>query len=157
MGLMSGHLLATLIVVAGVGVLIAQHPLALAGLTVAGALYLLWLGITLLRHPAAPEKATQHAGNWTQWAVKGLCISGLNPQVFAVPGPASAIHRPNRKLVDSDADVRAWDDAPYHLYHGLSAGGLWFESGAGDPATGGPSGEQGIGRVDGADSAGTAV
>jgi threonine/homoserine/homoserine lactone efflux protein len=36
MGLMSGHLLATLIVVAGVGVLIAQHPLALTGLTVAG-------------------------------------------------------------------------------------------------------------------------
>jgi threonine/homoserine/homoserine lactone efflux protein len=82
MGLMSGHLLATLIVVAGVGVLIAQHPLALAGLTVAGALYLLWLGITLLRHPAAPEKATQHAGNRTQWAMKGLCISGLNPKVF---------------------------------------------------------------------------
>jgi threonine/homoserine/homoserine lactone efflux protein len=61
---------------------IAQHPLALTGLTVAGALYLLWLGIGLLRHPAAPEKATQHAGNWTQWAVKGLCISGLNPKFF---------------------------------------------------------------------------
>lgn len=157
MGLMSGHLLATLIVVAGVGVLIAQHPLALAGLTVAGALYLLWLGITLLRHPAAPEKAIQHAGNWTQWAMKGLCISGLNPKVFVVPRPASAVYRPNRKLVDSDADVCAWDDAPYYLYHGLSAGGVWFESGAGDPATGGPSGEQGIGRVDGADRAGTAV
>lgn len=36
MGLMSGHLLATLVVVAGVGVLIAQHPLALSGLTIAG-------------------------------------------------------------------------------------------------------------------------
>ena len=56
MGLMSGHLLATLIVVAGVGVVIAQHPLALTGLTVAGAVYLLWLGIGLLRHPAAPER-----------------------------------------------------------------------------------------------------
>lgn len=32
MGLMSGHLLATLIVVAGVGVVIAQHPMALTGL-----------------------------------------------------------------------------------------------------------------------------
>ena len=49
MGLMSGHLLATLIVVAGVGVMMAQHPLALSGLTIAGALYLLWLGISLLR------------------------------------------------------------------------------------------------------------
>ena len=65
MGLMSGHLLATLIVVAGVGVVIAQHPLALTGLTVAGAMYLLWLGIGLLHHPAAPEKATHHAGSWS--------------------------------------------------------------------------------------------
>lgn len=64
LGLMSGHLLATLIVVAGVGVVIAQHPLALTGLTLAGAAYLLWLGIGLLRHPAAPEKASHHAGNW---------------------------------------------------------------------------------------------
>ncbi len=71
-----------LVVVAGVGVLMAQHPLALSGLTIAGAVYLLWLGITLLRHPAAPESTVQHAGNWKQWAVKGLCISGLNPKVF---------------------------------------------------------------------------
>jgi len=82
MGLMSGHLLATLIVVAGVGVLIAGHPLALSALTVAGAFYLLWLGISLLRHPAAPEKAHAQDGSWNQWAVKGLCISGLNPKVF---------------------------------------------------------------------------
>ncbi len=33
MGLMSGHLLATIIVVAGVGVLIAGHPLALSAIT----------------------------------------------------------------------------------------------------------------------------
>lgn len=82
MGLMSGHLLATLIVVAGVGVMMAQHPLALSGLTIAGALYLLWLGISLLRAPGAPESATTSAANWKQWAVKGLCISGLNPKVF---------------------------------------------------------------------------
>ena len=35
-GLMSGHLLATLIVVAGIGVLIAGHPLALSTITPAG-------------------------------------------------------------------------------------------------------------------------
>ena len=68
MGLMSGHLLATLIVVAGVGVMMAQHPLALSGLTIAGALYLLWLGISLLRAPGAPESATTSAANWKQWA-----------------------------------------------------------------------------------------
>ena len=75
MGLMSGHLLATIVVVAGVGVLIAGHPLA-------GAVYLLWLGVMILRHPAAPSAAKQSAGSWNRWAVKGLCISGLNPKVF---------------------------------------------------------------------------
>lgn len=157
MGLMSGHLLATLIVVAGVGVVIAQHPLALTGLTVAGAVYLLWLGIGLLRHPAAPEKAAHHAGNWRQWAVKGLCISGLNPKVFTFPSAASAVYRPDRKLVDSGANVRAWRDAPYHLYAGLSAGGVWFESGTGDPATGGASDKHGIGRDNGADRVDIAI
>ncbi|MEX5612784.1 LysE family translocator, partial [Pseudomonas protegens] len=34
-GLLSGHLLATLVVAAGVGGLVARYPLALAGLTVA--------------------------------------------------------------------------------------------------------------------------
>lgn len=81
-GLMSGHLLATIIVVAGVGVMIARHPVALSVLTIAGAFYLLWLGISLLRHPATPQEAQQQSGSWNQWAVKGLCISGLNPKVF---------------------------------------------------------------------------
>lgn len=82
MGLMSGHLLATVIVVAGVGVLIAGHPLALSLLTVLGAVYLLWLGVTILRHPATVSAAEQQDGSWNQWALKGLCISGLNPKVF---------------------------------------------------------------------------
>jgi threonine/homoserine/homoserine lactone efflux protein len=82
MGLMSGHLLATIVVVAGIGVLIARHPLALSALTLLGAAYLLWLGVTILRHPAAPNAAQQSSGSWNAWAVKGLCISGLNPKVF---------------------------------------------------------------------------
>lgn len=81
-GLMSGHLLATMVVVAGVGVLIAGHPLALSVITLAGALYLLWLGISLLRHPATVSSADQHNGGWDRWVLKGLCISGLNPKVF---------------------------------------------------------------------------
>ena len=81
-GLMSGHLLATIIVVAGVGVLIAGHPLALSAITLLGACYLLWLGVSLLRHPATVSSATQQSGDWNQWALKGMCISGLNPKVF---------------------------------------------------------------------------
>lgn len=81
-GLMSGHLLATIIVVAGVGVLIAGHPLALSAITLLGACYLLWLGVSLLRHPATVSSAAQQSGGWNPWALKGMCISGLNPKVF---------------------------------------------------------------------------
>ncbi|HDS8777181.1 TPA: LysE family translocator [Klebsiella michiganensis] len=81
-GLMSGHLLATLIVIAGIGVLIANHPLALSTLTLLGAGYLMWLGIAILRHPPMPDTQQHSAGSWNRWAIKGLCISGLNPKVF---------------------------------------------------------------------------
>lgn len=81
-GLISGHLLATIVVVAGGGVLIAGHPLALSAITLLGALYLLWLGISLLRHPATVSSTRPQSGGWNQWALKGLCISGLNPKVF---------------------------------------------------------------------------
>lgn len=82
-GLLSGHLLATVIVAAGVGTLVVNHPAALSALTVIGAAYLLWLGINMLARPA-----TLHADEiqasvcWKRWAFKGLCVSGMNPKVF---------------------------------------------------------------------------
>lgn len=82
-GLLSGHLIATLIVAAGVGAVVADLPTLMKGLTVAGACYLIWLGIGMLRHPAVPTAdERQLEGNALSWAVKGLCISGLNPKVF---------------------------------------------------------------------------
>ncbi|WP_247255566.1 LysE family translocator [Pseudomonas moorei] len=82
-GLLSGHLIATMIVAGGVGTLVANHPTTLTVLTVAGAGYLLWLGLNMLAHPAAPHSdEVQTSGSWTRWAIKGLCVSGLNPKVF---------------------------------------------------------------------------
>lgn len=82
-GMLSGHLVATLIVVAGVGSVIAGAPGVLTALTVAGAGYLLWLGIGMLRHPPAPvAEQNEDAGSRLKWALKGFCISGLNPKVF---------------------------------------------------------------------------
>jgi threonine/homoserine/homoserine lactone efflux protein len=82
-GLLSGHLIATMIVAGGVGTLAANHPTALAVLTVAGAGYLLWLGLNMLAHPATPNADdVQTSGSWKRWAIKGLCVSGLNPKVF---------------------------------------------------------------------------
>lgn len=82
-GLLSGHLLATVLVAAGIGTLVARHPLAMTVLTVVGAGYLLWLGVNMLRHPSAPDAQSARAPrSWQRWALKGLCISGLNPKVF---------------------------------------------------------------------------
>ena len=82
-GLLSGHLLATVVVAAGVGGLMASNPMILKGLTVAGSLYLLWLGVGMLRNPAVPESGrVQVSDTWSRWAWKGLCVSGLNPKVF---------------------------------------------------------------------------
>jgi hypothetical protein len=82
-GLLSGHLLATVVVAAGVAALLAGSPTMLAVLTVAGAGYVIWLGVGMLRHPASvhahPEEA---AGSTWRQAIKGFGISGLNPKVF---------------------------------------------------------------------------
>lgn len=82
-GLLLGHLIAILIVAAGVGALVAGHPVALTLLTLIGAAYLLWLGIQLLMHPATPDAGKELGpGAWHHWTLKGICVSGLNPKVF---------------------------------------------------------------------------
>ncbi|MNO80117.1 Leucine efflux protein [compost metagenome] len=81
-GMLSGHLLATVIVAAGVGGLLVQVPFALSALTLMGAGYLLWLGLNMLLKPAARvQEAESNEGNWMAWALKGLCVSGMNPKV----------------------------------------------------------------------------
>ncbi|CNI44188.1 putative LysE type translocator [Yersinia massiliensis] len=82
-GMLGGHLIATLIVATGIGSIIAGTPGVLSVLTVAGAGYLLWLGIGMLSHPSAPVvDQGEDAGSSMKWALKGFCISGLNPKVF---------------------------------------------------------------------------
>lgn len=82
-GMLSGHLVATLIVAAGAGSVIAGAPGILTTLTVAGAGYLLWLGLSMLRTPSSPTAGQKKdVGSRLKWALKGFCISGLNPKVF---------------------------------------------------------------------------
>lgn len=83
-GLLFGHLTAILLVAAGVGALVASTPAALTVLTYGGAAYLMWIGISQLRHPPAPASADElaQAGSGIRWAIKGACISGLNPKVM---------------------------------------------------------------------------
>jgi len=82
-GMLFGHLAATAVVAAGVGTLLAGMPVALTVLTVAGAAYLVWLGVGTLRKPStAVAGDDQAATSWVRWVAKGSGVSGLNPKVF---------------------------------------------------------------------------
>ena len=78
-GLMIGYSLITAVVAAGLGAVVAGTPFVLSGLTVAGAAYLAYLGIGLLRRPstfAAPEQAVTVVAP----VLRGIGVSGLNPK-----------------------------------------------------------------------------
>ncbi|MGU3586601.1 LysE family translocator [Rhodococcus sp. C26F] len=82
-GMLSGHLLMTAVVAAGVAALVARSPVFMTVLTVAGAVYLVWLGAVMLVRSTASVQAAE--GHVTQsrfrQAVTGLGVSGLNPKV----------------------------------------------------------------------------
>jgi threonine/homoserine/homoserine lactone efflux protein len=81
-GLLFGYLALTAVVAAGVAVLIANSPVLLGALTLAGAAYLIWLGVSTVLHPAEPAQAGGGAtgASWWRQALKGAGISGLNPK-----------------------------------------------------------------------------
>ncbi|MFF1573941.1 LysE family translocator [Leifsonia sp. NPDC058292] len=82
-GLVVGHVLLTLLVAAGVGALVASVPVVLTIITIAGALYLIWLGVlTLLSPPVLSAARSEERGSWFRWASKGAGVSGLNPKVL---------------------------------------------------------------------------
>src|SRR5437588_12722876 len=56
-GIVLGYLGMTIVVAAGLGVLIASTPAALTILTTAGGLYLVSLGLRTARHPATPSRS----------------------------------------------------------------------------------------------------
>jgi threonine/homoserine/homoserine lactone efflux protein len=81
-GLLTGHLIATAAVAAGMAALVARSPLVLTALTAAGAAYLVWLGIGILARPSVPQAAAEQPGSWVRQVVKGAAVSGLNPKLF---------------------------------------------------------------------------
>lgn len=82
-GLLTGHLVATALVAAGVAAAVSRSPVVLTVLTVAGAAYLVWLGITTVARPAVVHTVqVESAGSWAGQAVRGFGISGLNPKVL---------------------------------------------------------------------------
>jgi len=82
-GLLGGHLVATVVVAAGVAALVAGTPLVLTALTAVGAGYLVWLGIGTLARQSAPHATGELAIDaWVRQALRGLAISRMNPKVL---------------------------------------------------------------------------
>jgi threonine/homoserine/homoserine lactone efflux protein len=101
-GLAIGYAGITVVVAAGVGALVARTPASLAALTIAGGLYLLWLGVRTFLRPAGhgpAEGTAARTGRAT--LVKGIGVSGLNPKgllVFLAVLPQFATPRGNWPL-----------------------------------------------------------
>jgi len=82
-GLLLGHLVATLVVAAGVGAVLAAMPMAMAVLTLLGAGYLLVQGIGMVRtREVSVAHGSPRKGTPWNWLSGGVCVSGLNPKVF---------------------------------------------------------------------------
>ena len=83
-GLMLGYAILTAVVAAGVGALVAQNPVVLTVLTVAGAGYLIGLGVTVLARPGTLHRPAREddptASPWRRRVLTGIGVSGLNPK-----------------------------------------------------------------------------
>jgi threonine/homoserine/homoserine lactone efflux protein len=83
-GLCGGYVLHTLLMVAGLAALLSGLPGVLGWLTVAGAAYLLWLGISTLRSwRGASFSAADAVGkpaNQLRTFLQGMGTSGINPK-----------------------------------------------------------------------------
>ena len=82
-GLLSGHILAVVVVAAGVGTIVSGMPWVLTVLTIAGVLYLIWLGLGMFFNPPVPKQGELIAEDtMVRQVAKGFGVSGLNPKLF---------------------------------------------------------------------------
>jgi threonine/homoserine/homoserine lactone efflux protein len=84
-GIALGYAAMTGVVAVGVGAVVTRTPEALTVLTIAGGLYLMWVGVRTLASPA-PHTMTAGAAPRTGRAtlVRGIGVSGLNPKGLLV-------------------------------------------------------------------------
>ena len=74
--------MAALIVAAGVGTLVTSQPVLLQVLTGVGAVYLLWMGLSLSMRPASISSDQIAIASSKSWYIRGVYLSGLNPKVL---------------------------------------------------------------------------
>lgn len=97
LGTSTGCCVHALLAAGGVSVLVAASPLAFAALKVTGAVYLIWLAWTTLRHGSALKIEDAPAGPRSVWGsyLTGLGVNLANPKVVIffitfLPGFVSA-------------------------------------------------------------------
>jgi threonine/homoserine/homoserine lactone efflux protein len=88
-GIVLGYAAMTAVVAAGVGGIMARTPAALTALTMAGGLYLVWLGTKTVAGPTAPAITVPTAdgapsGSGRATLARGIGVSGLNPKGLLV-------------------------------------------------------------------------
>lgn len=83
-GLLSGYVVLTAIISAGFGLVVANNTQLMNLLTIAGGIYLAWLGITTLLNPPTPYALESDKQNKSSsiWFIKGLIVSGFNPKAL---------------------------------------------------------------------------
>lgn len=82
-GVLSGYTIVVALIAVGLGALVIANPLLLTGLTLIGAAYLIWLGLTtLLRAPAELTLTSEGSVSPSAWRdfARGAGTSGLNPK-----------------------------------------------------------------------------
>lgn len=79
-GLATGYLVQVSVVVAGLGAVLTRDADAVEVIALAGAAYLLWLGIGVLRRPAPIAAADEPARSSLRHGLRGAAVSGLNPK-----------------------------------------------------------------------------
>jgi threonine/homoserine/homoserine lactone efflux protein len=82
LGILFGYAIVIIVVAVGVGSLVTRYPAALTALTIAGACYLLWLGLTTLTRPAGHLAASDRpiAASPVRQFLRGAGVSGTNPK-----------------------------------------------------------------------------
>jgi threonine/homoserine/homoserine lactone efflux protein len=86
-GLVIGYAAMTAVVAAGVGALVARAPAALTALTVAGGLYLIWLGVRAAIRPPGPGLPPGPPGAGP--SVAGPSVAGSSVVQAGAPGPGA--------------------------------------------------------------------
>ena len=83
LGLGVGYLLVTLVIAGGLATVSSANPWIMDALTIIGSSYLIYLGVGLLRHPAALDDTNVEPQRQTRSSVlfrRGIAVAVLNPK-----------------------------------------------------------------------------